>query len=168
MLNQEQLEATIKMLALAVAQIEATMIEAGQSVTELSSSFSEIAENFHHLDGHDAETVIRVDRRDFSNLREKLNRAIIAMQFYDRMTQRLHHVNTGLTDTANLLGDPSNISDQDWNDLQNSIKQRYTMESERKMFEQIVSGISLDEALEAFKQITSSTLAEPQDDIELF
>jgi len=168
MLEQDQLESTIKMLALAAAQIEATMIEAGNSVSELSTSFTEIAEKFHHLDGHESETVVKVNRDDFMELRQKINSAIVAMQFYDRMTQRLHHVNNGLTETATLLEEPSTIRSKDWSALQDGIKQRYTMESERKMFEQIVSGTSLSEALEDFKRITANTLNQATDDVELF
>lgn len=168
MLKQEQLESTIKMLALAAAQIEATMIEAGNSVSELSTAFSEIAEKFHHLDGHDSDTVIEVNREDFQALRQKINSAIVAMQFYDRMSQRLHHVNTGLTETAGLLEDPNGIEDHDWAVLQEGIKQKYTMESERQMFDQIVAGTALDDALETFKRVTSETLSKSADDIELF
>jgi septal ring factor EnvC (AmiA/AmiB activator) len=168
MLKQEQLEATIKMLTLASAQIEATMIEAGQSIDELSSSFSEIAQQFHHLDGHEDETVVRVSREDFSQLRLKINQAIIAMQFYDRMTQRLHHINSGLSDTSKILENLDTATEQDWQKLQNMIRSNYTMESERNMFERIVAGTSLDEALNDFKRLTEKTVSKDNGDIELF
>lgn len=167
MLKPEQLESTIKMLALAAAQIEATMIEAGQSVSELSTSFSEIAEKFHHLDGHQDETLVQVSRTDFTALREQINQAIVAIQFYDRMTQRLHHVNEGLIETAELLENPK-VSNTEWEALQETIKKQYTMESERQMFDQIVAGKKLDEALETFKKLTENTLNNQKNDVELF
>lgn len=167
MLNPEQLETTIKMLALAAAQIEATMIEAGESVSELSTSFSEIAEKFHHLDGHQDDTIVQVSRADFTALREQINQAIVAIQFYDRMTQRLHHVNDGLIETAGLLEDPE-VPNTKWEALQDNIKKQYTMESERQMFDQIVSGKKLDEAIEIFKKVTANTLNDQSNDIELF
>ncbi|GAA3920563.1 hypothetical protein [Litoribacillus peritrichatus] len=166
MSNQAKIESTIKMLALAAAQIEATMIESGNSVSALSNSFSTIAEKFHHLDDHNDDTVISLTTEDFQALRSKINEAIIAMQFYDRMTQRLHHINEGLSATSSLLESSTSTPESDWVKLQETIKSRYTMESEREMFEQIIAGSPLKEALASFKN--SSSTFNNQEEIELF
>jgi hypothetical protein len=167
--HKEQIESTICMLALAAAQIEATMLESGDSVSALSESFSAIAEKFHHLDGHKDNTVISLDMADFQSLRVKINEAIIAMQFYDRMTQRLHHINEGLTATSSLLENPTKTNESNWSNLQKNIKNHYTMESERTMFEQIIAGSSLNEALTTFRQAASNPSNNvAEDDIELF
>jgi predicted RNase H-like nuclease (RuvC/YqgF family) len=85
------------------------------------------------------------------------------------MTQRLHHVNSGLIETATLLEDPDSIVPQDWHKLQSGIKDNYTMESERAMFEQIVAGTSLKEALSSFKQSKDNeSTSQTEDDVELF
>ncbi len=170
MQNKEQIESTVRMLALAAAQIEATMLESGDSVSALSESFAAIAEKFHHLDGHEESTVISLDKADFQSLRAKINEAITAMQFYDRMTQRLHHINEGLTATSELLESPDEHPKSNWEELQNAIKNRYTMESERKMFEEIIAGASLSEALTSFREASINPINtnDTEDDIELF
>ena len=173
MLNKEQLDSTLQMLSLSIAQIEASMIEANESVQTLTSSFTKVAERFHHLDGHCYKTVVEVEPEEFANLRSHLNDAISSIQFYDRLTQRLHHVNESLASVKSLLDDPSNTDQSLWSTLQSAIKANYTMDSERILFESILKGESLDDALKKFQTSLKDKKAQPEAndseaDIELF
>ena len=173
MLNENQLQSTMQMLSLSIAQIEASMIEASQSVHTLTEAFTQIAQRFHHLDGHCDKTVVEINPAEFQNLRSSINDAIISMQFYDRLTQRLHHVNESLTSVKELLNDPSNNSDETiWAQLQKAVKKNYSMDSERILFESILNGESLDDALknfqESLKQLPVNNSNNEESDVELF
>ena len=97
----------------------------------------------------------------------QVDSAIMAFQFYDRLCQRLEHVQNNLHMLSDLITDEGQIENSvGWQTLREKIKSSYTMETEHKMHEAVLKGATIDEALEIFK----SALAEQQDedDIELF
>ena len=99
-------------------------------------------------------------------LSSKVQAAIIAIQFYDKITQKLTHVGDSLSDLSELVYDESRVNRQDeWSKLQNRIRSRYSMESERLMFDAIMEGASVKEALE---MANSSEQSSDGGDIELF
>lgn len=70
---------------------------------------------------------------------------------------------------ANLVSDPEKLyNPYEWCGLQKKIQSKYTVESERLMFEYISKGHSVEEALEMAKQAEQSAKQEDNDDVELF
>lgn len=176
-LDWSQVRETVAMLALAVAQIEASMAEGDESISTLSNAFTFIAASLH--DWREKQTAAltqsAIDQSQIDALEQnadsvqaQVNNAIIAFQFYDRLTQRLHHVKSSLLDLGDLIGDGSRLYNPEaWQSLQQGIKKSYTMEAERAMFDAILQGASVEEALNTFRA-SQSAVSESEDDIELF
>lgn len=170
---------TISMLFLAVCQIEASIKESNTSVDSLTSSFTDLAKHSREVDEHVQEMTDLSDLDDIKRqvnetsveMQTKINQAITAFQFYDRVSQRLDHVARNLERVSDVIGDPAAINNPSiWEHIQNEVKNSYSMESERIMFEHIMRGASVKEALEIyhhhFKQEESNDNS--GDEIELF
>lgn len=152
-LDWEQVKSTINLLTLAVSQIECTMTDGERSVSELSNSFTYIANQIQNL--------VKETSRDTDNphktelaaeIHSQVMNSIVAFQFYDRLSQRLDHVKRDLSWLSKLVSNPDEVnSSSAWEKLQNDIKSNYSMEEERLMFEHIMNGASVEEALEIYQ-----------------
>lgn len=105
-------------------------------------------------------------------MQEKINQAITAFQFYDRISQRLDHVSNSLENMCDLMTCPTELNDPDaWQAIQDRVKNSYTMESERLMFEHILRGASVKEALEIYQhhfEEEKQAKNDDEDEVELF
>lgn len=180
-LNFSQIGETISMLALTVAQIETSMKEGDQSVNQLTDSFTELA-------SHSQEIIAEANKLDESvahegeirknmlaaaeGLSDKIQQAVIAFQFYDRLSQRLDHASHSLEKIGHLIANPEErYQEGAWRIVQEEIKSSYTMEAERIMFEHIMRGHSVAEALDIYHHQFSKDEKEDfdtDDDVELF
>ncbi|SEQ21678.1 hypothetical protein SAMN05421693_12052 [Ectothiorhodospira magna] len=156
------------MLHLAVAQIERTMGDGNDSVNTLTRSFTAMVGKSQSI--HVAADNLPESREKdtiLSNCQEieaSMAEAIMAFQFYDQLTQRLTHIGNSLDDLARLVADPQRLyNPYEWHGLQRAIRSKYTNEADRRMFDAILGGASIQEAL----ALPSST-AEDGDRIELF
>ena len=166
-------QVTVRLLNLAVAQITGSLKDGDESVEVLAGSFTSMAggiteveitlrENLGEMDDEVSEGIIH----QCAGLSSKVQAAIIAIQFYDKITQKLTHVGDSLSDLGELVYDGSRINRQDeWSKLQSKIRSRYSMESERLMFDAIMEGASVKEALE---MANSSEQSSDDGAIELF
>lgn len=185
-LDWSQLKETILMLNLAVAQLEQSMTEGNASVSTLSASFTALATNLsdikssvEHIDANNENPANNSPDNDNNNDKmkliiqgststalDKVQSSIIAFQFYDKLTQRLDHVSQSLSSLSSLIANPASLySPIEWQALQQSIRSKYTMEEERKMFDNVISGMPIEEALAIFRQEQTPN---DDDDIELF
>ena len=65
-----------------------------------------------------------------------------------------------------LISDEESTQDvEGWKELRSKIKDSYTMETEHKMFDAVLKGATIEEALDIFKK---EVMAQEDDDIELF
>ncbi|MAR92265.1 MAG: hypothetical protein SV765_01320 [Pseudomonadota bacterium] len=181
-LDWSQIKETISMLCLAMAQIETTLTDSSRSVDELSTTFTGMAQDARkvmnlceHADSAEKWETQRTDIMNASQqMHAQMQRAIVAFQFYDRLTQKLHHVNESLSHLGDLIGDSRRLYDPgEWNRIQKEIRSNYTMECERLMFDHIMQGATITEALELyrhqFEQTENMQVADDtDDDIELF
>jgi len=172
---------TINMLCLAVCQIEATMSDSNSAVDTLTHSFT-------HLATHTAgvsEQIQRLEKpeeleafkQDLScttiEMQSNISASIQAFQFYDRVCQRLDHVARSLEKVSELMERRDHVfQPEQWKKLQQGIKSSYTMEAERIMFEYIMRGGTINEALDIYRhhfdrEVNTSTDAD-NDEIELF
>ncbi len=86
------------------------------------------------------------------SLHDEVHTAIIAFQFYDHLVQKLTHVSNNMDALGELIIDDKRLYDPlEWLALQEKIRCRYTMESERRMFDVLMKGASIREALEQAK-----------------
>ena len=176
-LDWSQLKETIVMLNLAVAQIKQSLNDGNASVDTLASSFTALATNLNdiqtsisHIDTEnhaENEKIKLIVQGSATTATDKVQAAIVAFQFYDKLTQRLDHVSQSLSSLGQLIADPNSLySPPKWRELQESIRSKYTMEEERRMFDKVLAGTPIDEALFEFNDEMQESAKD--DDIELF
>ena len=173
--NWSQIGETLTLLALAVAQIDTSMKDGNDSVDTLTSSFTQIANNtsmlLNHFSRDDTNTPPEIVQAA-EQIHQDIGKAVVAFQFYDRLSQRMEHVGDSLERMGHLISNPqTRYIEDDWRDLQDKIKGNYTMEAERLMFEHILSGRSIAEALKIYHHHFSKPMDDSfgtDDDIELF
>ena len=169
-LDWSQVRETIKFLTVSATQVEGSMRVGDESVTTLTASFTKMVEHLgaisielEKINECDANKVAKAHCAATSEL---VHSSIIAFQFYDRMQQCLQHVTLSLNGLSEIVESPEKLyNPNEWKKLQNHIRTNYTMESEKLMFDAILQGKSVEEAL----QLAALQQEQPQeDDIELF
>lgn len=149
------------MLALSVAQIEMSMRDSDGSVEVLSNSFTSMMGQVKLIERtaaslpETAETAaVRTAIIENCNMvGEMMRSAIVAFQFYDKLSQRLGHVNGSMSVLADLIADQRRLyNPYEWMGMQEKIKSRYTMEEERLMFDAIMQGKTVKQALKLYVQ----------------
>lgn len=84
-------------------------------------------------------------------MQASINESIEAFQFYDRISQRLDHVARGLERMCDIACKPETRENpQCWEQIQNEVRSSYSMEAEKIMFEHILQGASVKEALQIY------------------
>lgn len=169
-LDWNQVRETSKLLILSAVQVEDMLAEADLSVNTLTESFTSIVEHMKAINDH----LLALEScpiRDEALARcaettGKIQASIVAFQFYDRMQQCLQHVTSNLKGLSELVENQDRLYDlAEWQEFQNQIRARYTMESEKLMFDAILQGKSVSEAL-AIKNAYNQQ--DQSDNIELF
>ncbi len=174
-LDWSQVRETVRMLYLSVAQLDMALRDGDESVDALSNSFTDLIGNVQAISadasvlvdqGADTEALQRIQAR-CETVTGRVQEAIVAFQFYDKLAQRLHHVMRGLHDLAEVVDDPDRLyNPRAWHDLQQAIRERYSMREEQLMFEALISGASVEQALALFE--AGRTQTSPDDAVELF
>lgn len=178
--NWSHVRETINMLYVAVCQIEATLADSHDSVNTLTDSFTRLANHTTDvsIQVQDLTEVSQLEpvKKDLADtareMNSNINASIQAFQFYDRVCQRLDHVARSLEKVSSIMEDDGLIQQpQAWQGIQSDIKNSYTMEAERIMFEFIMRGGSIKEALEIYRhKFEKDTYSDDSsgDEIELF
>ncbi len=172
-LSWSQIHETVLMIELAAGQVEAAMRDSNSSVEVLTDAFTTMAGYMRMI--NDAIATLP-DTEKISDTKATLlgatenvsgmvQKAIIAFQFYDKLVQRLSHVNHSLASLSSLVGDSSRIySPYEWVALQQKIRSKYSMREETEMFEAVLGGMPVQEALDKFMDERKDR----SDDVELF
>ncbi len=165
---------TIRMLFLSVAQIEIALRESEDSVDQLAKTFTsmlgretQIAQSVDQLlrEGSD-QGICQAIKDNTEQTADNMRTAVVAFQFYDKLTQRLSHVGTSIEDLSELLGDESRIGKiAEWRSLQDGLKSRYSMSEECELFNAVMEGGDVRAAVRRYNETHSQDLL---DDIELF
>ena len=173
-LDWSQVSETVRMLNLAVAQISVAMHEGDDSVGSLSQSFTNMVGNIEDITqavGDSVESQLPQPTRETilsrsASIQEGMRQSIVAFQFYDRLSQRLDHVRFALDSLAQLVSDKQRLfNPMEWQGLQHRIRGKYSMQEEQDMFEALLRGASIEEALDIVRQRVHEG---DIDDIELF
>lgn len=170
-----QVHETIVMLNLATAQIEYSMTDGDDSIDVLTGSFASMSEgiqtiakaieSFAQFSDIDSGLHNQVTRQ-CDDLAVEMQKSIVAFQFYDKLVQRLSHARNSMTHLSDLIGDDQQRHSVDsWKKLQTAIRDAYTMENDRQLFDAILSGKSINDALE---EMVETNKTSSDDDIELF
>lgn len=155
-LDWSQIRETVKLLNLAVSHIEESMHVGDDSIDALTDSFTTMAgdlQSIHKTIEDLPDSVDNEFRDEIENkcdsLKTQVHNAIIAFQFYDRLIQKLTHVSHSMDTMADLIIEPTRLfNPHEWSALQEKIRSSYTMESERLMFDAVMNGSSVQEAMD--------------------
>lgn len=168
-----QVRETVLMLELAANQIEAAMKDSNSSVEVLTGSFTTMAGYMRNISDtlqslpDDGEVgAAKANLLGVSDhVAGMVHQAIIAFQFYDKLVQRLAHVGHSLGDLSDLVTDNHRLfNPAEWVALQGRIKSKYTTREEVAMFDAIMHGIPVQQAIDTYM----AEMKEKGDDIELF
>ncbi|MDQ3563745.1 MAG: hypothetical protein M3436_06275 [Pseudomonadota bacterium] len=150
---------SVSLLHVAVAQIDVTMHEGDASVAVLSGALSSIAAGLKSIEQCAQKSPSAGEPAQKGNvsascstLAKKVEAAIMAIQFYDAMTQKLTHISENLRVLADFIADPGRVRlPCEWHDLRQRTRARFTMESERRVFDALMRGMPMEEAVRAAK-----------------
>lgn len=168
-LDWSQVRETVKLLSLSAIQVDELLKDGDNSVNVLTESFTIMAEHMLAINNF-LLSMEACEIRDkalvsCSETSDKIQSSIVAFQFYDRMVQCLQHVTSNLLGLTQLLESPERLyNPAEWSQFQSEIRARYTMESEKVLFDAIIEGRPLDE----IKQEREAMMMPNEDNIELF
>lgn len=174
-LDWSQVRETVLMLELAAGQIEAALTDSTTSVDVLTDTFTSMAGSLTSIAG----TVDALPgagpqgevKRELAMATERVSdlvhHSIVAFQFYDKLSQRLAHVCHALAKLSDLVADRSRIfNPEEWVSLQSAIQAKYTTPDEREMFESVMSGMPVAEAIARYMDALHKS--SDSSDVELF
>ena len=170
-LDWSQVRETILMLNLAIAQLEMAMRDSSDSVGVLTNSFTGMYGNLMSMveaAGQLPDSPLKQSIEAMgAQISGEMQQAIVAFQFYDRLSQRLAHVSHSLGDLTAIVGDPARLYNPfAWNGLQQKIRSKYTMEDEKLMFDTLLQTGDVDKALDEY--VARKQQASGSSDVELF
>lgn len=163
---------TAKLLGLSVTQIHTSLTDGENSIGTLTDSFQKLADFCTTVrslsDENSAEHRSKEEIEQLANnMSLTIDNAIVAFQFYDRLSQRMEHVSGSLERLSELIKDENNLNDQaGWKKLREQIKKTYSLDAEHIMYNAIMAGATTAEALTMYKKVVHE--ADASDDIELF
>lgn len=166
--NWSHIQETLNMLNLAIAHIKRSMIDGDESVHALSNSFTDMVGLNKVIETASTQLEESPEKLAISNackeIGNRTDAALIAFQFYDILTQRLEHICQSLTAMSDLFNDDERLNlPYEWAALQEKIKSKYRIQGDREMFEAILAGKGIDEALKL--GVTQRTA---KDELEFF
>lgn len=169
-LDWSHVNETVKLLAVSVTQVESSMLHGDNSINTLTALFTSMVQNMNAINEllnefeacDNKETAIKYCNEMLS----KIQTSIVAFQFYDRLQQSLSHVVESLKGLSTLVVSPDRLyNPEEWLIFQDEIRSRFTMESEKAMFDAIIQGKSIEEAIQLAAQADNS---DDEGDVELF
>ena len=164
------------MLELCEAQMESALTESDGAVDALIKAFTGLNEMTRAL-GHLAEKLPAEARsatgaeleRQLADIRSQMSHAVVAFQFYDKLTQRLGHVRYSLSTLAMFVCDKSQTHQREqWERLFGTLRRLYRTEEEREIFQLMVNGATAEEARAQAEHHEAVDAQRAANDIELF
>ncbi|MBF0257063.1 MAG: hypothetical protein HQL47_11560 [Gammaproteobacteria bacterium] len=136
------LQATSWLLGLNAAQIQDALQAATGSMDELTGSVTELLQAVRQIDENAQISVAFTGLPEDSPLHrfdgrvlDYVQGVLTALQFYDRLSQRLEHVAEALTGIAGLVDEPARLDQAEaWRQLLDGISQRHSTPEEHCLF----------------------------------
>lgn len=176
-LDSSQVRETVLMLRLATGQVDAAMRDSNSSVDTLMDTFTSMADTLSMIDtalGTLPDTVgngvVKSEIQEGAKqISQKVHSAIIAFQFHDRLVQRLDHVCHSLSELSDLVGNSGRLyNPREWGALRERIRSKFTLPDELGMFDAVMAGVAVQEALDQYMTSRRREVAENGGEIELF
>jgi hypothetical protein len=162
-----------RMLELCEAQMESALSESDVAVDALIKSFTGLIEAGQALGSLSEKTPADSGtddlRRELDELRKQTAAAVVAFQFYDKLTQRLGHVRYSLSALAMFVCDRAKSGEREqWRRLFSTLRRLYRTEEERQIFMMMLGGATAEQARERIHQSTLTLRNSPTGDVEIF
>lgn len=184
-LGSKEVQETIMILNLSVAQIDLSITEGDNSVNTLIDSFTYMSQHIEKIQATSEDLYAATGEDDAilkhkshllsqaGELSTKMQQAIIAFQFYDKLSQRLTHVSHGLSGLAEIVSHEMRVkSPEEWEAFKASVRKGTTMREEEELFELIFDQeVPAEEAIEIMKQRMRDRMheeEEAEEEIEFF
>jgi hypothetical protein len=152
-------------LNLGVAQLDAAVRESDTQVDKIAQCLAGISTDLQQLDVR-AQTEPAAKCVDLvASIRSSVQGAVKALQFYDKLIQRLQHVRAGLAIPADSTTDPAATATVDWNGILDQVRARYSMVEERVLFDFMMRGLRAEQMLKALQSLRD---ASAPGELELF
>lgn len=153
-------------LNLGVAQLDAAMRESDAQVGRISQGLGAILAEVQRLEARVPPGAIEGDVATCVNaVRAAAQDVVKALQFYDKLIQRLTHVRSGLAIPADATSDMACAVKVDWNDILDQVRTRYSMVEERVLFDFMMRGLRAEQMLKALESLRE---ASSPGELELF
>ncbi|MDH5601081.1 MAG: hypothetical protein OEY78_07225 [Gammaproteobacteria bacterium] len=155
-----QIRETVLIINVAVARIKHAMTDGDDSVSILSQSFIDMVKSAQQItnDAKDIEASPARDKidKECMEISRQIQNSVIAFQFYDKLSQRMGLISEALNSLTEVLKDSSKTHEQEeWKNLQDTIRLKYTLDSDQEMFDAVINGMSIEEALKIAVEKTS-------------
>lgn len=159
---------TAHMLDLCEAQMEAALQESDVAVDALVNAFTSMVDTARNISelantlppSAEQRALIEVGQH-CQDMTQQMASAVVAFQFYDKLSQRLGHVRYSLSTLALFLCDRRQTMQRDqWKKLFTALRRLYRTEEERAIFQLVTEGMSADEARLKVQQDKANSAAE--------
>ena len=143
---------------LAIAQLDGAVKESDGRVDRLSAALVGLRQSLDEMTdmlAHHASPALLAARLEAMG--EQIGSAVVAMQFYDKLTQRLAHVRDGLAIPAQQM-DPTPCDESpQYPGTLAQIRARYSMVEERVIFDFLMKGTGPEQMLAALADLRGAT-----------
>lgn len=154
-------------LELGAAQLESAMKDSDARVASLTSAVNHIVERLVVL----REVAAELPAGDAARCRElaaqlasvhaelelDARQAVVALQFYDKLIQRIQHVRDGLVIPAEAIGAASQQRSAACEQLLDQVRGRYSMVEERVLFDFLLRGTGPREMMQALTDLQGAS-----------
>ncbi|MGH8206655.1 MAG: hypothetical protein ACRETK_07750 [Steroidobacteraceae bacterium] len=158
-----------RFLELGAAQLDAAIRESDARVDQLATAITAVATDARELESQvqaldsPDPAAVKQARARISRLTDALgahvHTTITALQFYDKLIQRLTHVREGLAIPSDTAAAAVSLAAADWSALLEQVRSRYSMVEERVLFDFMMRGLNADQMLKALTGLRASAAA---------
>lgn len=146
---------TIQSLELVISQISMSLQESGDSVGDLISAMAAMAGCVRRIETEiealqtstDSGSVADAIQQHCKQAEAAMQKAITAFQFYDRLSQRVQHIQENLRAVAEVIQAPDQQHAALWKSLHDKVRSLYSMEQEQSMYQALLKGLSAEEPI---------------------
>lgn len=154
------------------AQMESALGESDLAIETLLQAFTSFAtmvRAFDSLPENIRNTLPADFNEQLARTRAQVTSAVVAFQFYDKLTQRLGHVRYSLSALATFVCDWAQAGEREqWQNLLTTLEKLYRTQEERRLFQKMAQGVTGDPTRDGIDETTAASTPEETGEIELF
>jgi len=158
-----------RFLELGAAQLDAAVRESDGRVDKLAQAVTAVATDARALE-LEVQTLETADAARVTQARARIRAlaegltahvqaAITALQFYDKLVQRLTHVREGLSIPSDSTLGNADPARADWNAMLEQVRERYSTVEERVLFDFMMRGLDAEQMLKALTGMRAAAVA---------